>query len=140
MMKVVGLLFSTLFATSLAKGSENLAFYVPTHPRTDNSTFANLDHIRDYHVHIDWDDIYWDSSTILGSITHDMNVLQDTNYITFDIWDLDILNVTDISAGSASIASKNGHKVIAGLGATELTFSIKTVAESWGQVLVIETE
>lgn len=140
MMKVVGLLFSTLFATSLARVGENLAMYTPTHPRTDNSTFANLDHIRTYHVHLDWDDIYWGSSTILGSITHDMNVLQDTKYITFDIWDLDILNVTDVTAGSAKIASKNGHRVDAGLDATELTFSIKTVAGSWGQVLVIETE
>ena len=63
-------------------------------------------------MHIDWNSIYFESNTISGSVTHDMQVIEDTDYITFDIWDQDILNVTQVTTGAAKEATKAGQKVI----------------------------
>lgn len=124
--KAVCLLLSTLLASALAqvKSSKmpSLTYYVPTSPLVDNSTFANTEYVKDYHIQIDWDYVFWNNSTILGSITHEMNVIQNTDFVTFDVWDLTIVNVTSVSVGSAVTATKNGRKV--GLGDTELLWNV----------------
>lgn len=80
-MKGLTLLFSTLIAFAVAWPTKhtnrktNIGTYVPTHPEIDNSTYANVDYVQDTAVHIDWDNIFWGSQTINGSITHDMMIL-----------------------------------------------------------------
>lgn len=126
--KAVCLLLSTLFAAAFAqlknRHTPSLLYYIPTHPRTDNSTFANTDYVQDYHIQIDWDYVFWGNSTLLGSITHEMKVVADTDFVTLDVWDLNIINVTSVAPGSAKTATKNGHRVP--LGDTELTWNVQT--------------
>jgi len=113
-------------------------YYVPTHPSTDNSTFANTDYVQDYHIQIDWDYVFWGNSTLSGSITHELKVIQDTDFVTFDIWDLTISSVVSTAPGSAKTATKNGHKVE--LGTTELLWNVQTKDPGSGQVLTIQLD
>jgi hypothetical protein len=43
----------------------------------DNSTYANADQIHTTHFHVDWD-VNFDAKILQGSVTHDLDVLQDT--------------------------------------------------------------
>lgn len=74
-------------------------------------------------MHIDWNAVYFDSNTISGSVTHDMYVIEDTDYITFDIWNQDILSVTQITTGAAKEATKAGRKVKKSINDVELSWS-----------------
>ena len=107
--KAVCLLLSMLFSSAIAqmktRKMPSLAFFIPTPPSMDNSTYANTDYVQDYHIQIDWDYVFWSNSTVLGSITHEMNVIQDTDYVTLDVWDLTIINVTSTAPGSAKTAT-----------------------------------
>lgn len=133
-------LLSTLFTSALGQLKSakypNVQMYTPTHPQVDNSTFANVEYVQDYHIHLDWDYVFWNNSTILGSITHELRALQATDYVTFDVWNLTIINVTSVAPGSGIAATKNGHRNTApGLA---LNWSIKEVDPGSGQVLTIE--
>lgn len=107
--KAVYLLLSTLFAFAIAqvktRSTPSLTYFIPTPPSTDNSTYSNTDYVQDYHIQIDWDYVNWGNSTLEGSITHEMNVIQDTDYVTLDVWNLTIINVTLAVPGSAKTAT-----------------------------------
>jgi len=110
--------------------------YTPAHPQVDNSPFANVEYVQDYHIHLDWDYVFWNNSTILGSITHELRALQATDYVTFDVWNLTIINVTSVAPGSGIAATKNACRVESPT-ATPLNWNVITIDESDGQTLVI---
>ena len=58
----------------------------------DGSTFANADMIHTTHYHCAWE-VNFDTSQLEGTITHDLTVLADTDYVTMDAWDLYIYRV-----------------------------------------------
>ena len=72
-------LLSTLFASAYGQLKSakipTVNQYTPTHPVVDNSTFANTEYVQDYHIHLDWDYVYWNNSTISGSVTHELRAL-----------------------------------------------------------------
>ena len=119
---LLGTMIASVFGQVKTRKMPSLLYYIPSHPSTDNSTFANTDYVKDTHIQIDWDNVFWNNSTLQGSITHELKVIQDTDYVTFDVWDLTITSVVSTSPGSAKTATKNGHKVP--LGDTELLWNI----------------
>jgi len=59
----------------------------------DNSTYANVDDIKQEHLHLDFD-IDFETQTYQGSITLDMHADNGVNFVTLDTWYLDISRVT----------------------------------------------
>lgn len=55
----------------------------------DNSTFANADMIKTTHYHVDWE-VDFNHSELIGSITHDLDVLTDTTELVMDSWNINI--------------------------------------------------
>jgi len=139
--KALGLLLGMLTASAVAQKKSakipSLSSYIPTRPTTDNSTFANTDYIQDYHMHIDWDYVFWTNSTILGSVTHDCRVIQETDFATFDFWGQTIINVTAVAAGEAQAATREGRRVN-NLGAFMLNYTITSPDPASGSVLTVE--
>jgi len=66
----------------------------------DNSTFGNCDMVHTTHYHVDWE-VNFDDSELVGSITHDMDVLVASDFVTMDSWNLDIQKVELLASGSA---------------------------------------
>ena len=66
----------------------------------DNSTYANADQIHTTHYHCDWK-VDFDKKTLRGSITHDLEVLQDTSILVLDTWLIDIITAEQLTSGSA---------------------------------------
>lgn len=58
-------------------------------PAADNSTYGNTDQIRTTSVHMNVT-IDFDTRTIDGWAYHTMEVVEATNIVQFDIWDLTI--------------------------------------------------
>lgn len=84
--------------------------YTPTHPRADNSTYSNIDYVTNTHKHLDWENVTFfngeaNATQIMGSVSHDFNVIMATDIIVLDVWNLNIINVTSISPGSAKLAT-----------------------------------
>ena len=98
------------------------------HPRIDPSTYGNTEHIHTTHFHLDWN-VDFDTEMITGSITHDMKVLQDTNKVYFDIWDIDIDHVNLLDAPNAAMGMKEPGQYV------ELTQE-----ENEGTLLTFETQ
>lgn len=42
----------------------------------------------------------------MGSVSHDFNVIMETDVIVLDVWNLAIMYVTSISPGSAKLATE----------------------------------
>jgi leukotriene-A4 hydrolase len=137
--KAASLLLSTLIASTFAQKKSalypSIYMYTPTHPTTDNSTYANTDYIKDTWLHIDWNNIFWTNSTILGSVTHEMIVIQETNYITLDMWDQTIINVTAVNPGLSAISK---DMPTGNLGGQPLTWRVDAPNPGSGQVLIID--
>jgi len=66
----------------------------------DNSTWANADMIHTTHYHVDWE-VNFGIHSLEGAITHDLEVLADTDWVTMDAWDLHIYRVELMPSGSA---------------------------------------
>lgn len=66
----------------------------------DNSTYANADMIHTTHYHVDWK-VDFNTEQLIGSITHDLEVLTDTNILVMDSWGNIISSVEMLHPGSA---------------------------------------
>jgi hypothetical protein len=62
--------------------------YYQTH--VDNSTYANADEVHTTHFHLDWL-VDFNHEHVAGAVTHDLEVLEDTDHIVFDNWLIEIL-------------------------------------------------
>jgi len=65
----------------------------------DNSTYANADEIHTTHYNVDWL-VNFEDETLTGTITHDLEVLQDTDRVIFDSWLINIQAI-DLLAGNS---------------------------------------
>ena len=86
--------------------------YTPTHPTADNSTYANIDYAVTTHIQFDWENITFfngeaNATTIMGYVSTDFLILQDTEVVVLDAWNLNIINVT-LGTGSAKTATEQG--------------------------------
>lgn len=61
-------------------------------PLADNSTYGNTEQIHTTHLNLDLT-VDFNNRELSGMATHSMKVLQATNIVQFDIWDLDIHSV-----------------------------------------------
>ena len=78
-------------------------------PLADNSTYGNTEQIHTTHLMLDLN-VDFDTRKLSGRATHQMNVIEATNVVQFDIWDLDIAGVsnsTDQSSLSHTILQPN---------------------------------
>jgi len=66
-------------------------------PRADNSTYGNTEEIHTVHLDLNLT-VDFNTTTLSGSAVHKMMVLQATNKVQFDIWDLDIHRVFNASS------------------------------------------
>ena len=84
-------MFSKIAAVTFAAIASTVTAWAPTayQINVDNSTYANADQIHTTHYHVDWT-VNFDTSQLIGSVTHDLKVLQDTNYVVFDTWNINI--------------------------------------------------
>ena len=114
---------------------EDIATYVPYHPKVDNSTYGNIDEIYTTHYHVDWY-INWKSNTIMGWIIHDMTVKSDVLYIQLDSWDLFIEEVNLMPPGSAMYATEHAGTTPVSTNST-LVWELKSPNPDSGDVLVI---
>lgn len=93
---------------SVAFGSA-LATYTPTEyqARVDNSTYANAYEIHTTHFHLDWE-VDFTNKQLIGSVTHDLEVLQDTDHVIFDSWLINIESAELVPADSAKTLMNHG--------------------------------
>ena len=90
MFKVFSTVAASLLLTADArdlKSQVNASVRAP--PLVDGSTYGNTDQIHTTHVHLDLK-VDFDASTLSGSATHTMEVLETTSIAQFDVWDLAI--------------------------------------------------
>ena len=73
--------------------------YTPVHPRVDNATFGNVDEIATYNFFMDVT-VDFDTTSIYGSNTLDMQVMALTDKVVLDIWDMDISAVELVASQS----------------------------------------
>lgn len=107
MLTTVGAVFGTLYtslstltapvwqqssAATQINGWPELNDFQPQPALMDNSTYANVDSIRQRHLHLDFD-IDFDRQGYSGSITLDMNATETTHFVSLDTWYLDIKSV-----------------------------------------------
>ena len=69
-------------------------------PLADNSTYGNTEEIHTTHLDLNLT-VDFDTTTLSGQALHSMSVLQYTNVVQFDIWDLDIHSVFNASDSTA---------------------------------------
>ena len=67
-------------------------------PLADNSTYGNTNQIHTTHVHLDLF-VNFDDRQLMGNATHNMNVIEDTDTIQFDAWDLTFYSVFNVTSG-----------------------------------------
>jgi len=72
--------------------STSLDDFVPQPSLLDNSTYANVDDIKQNHLHLNFD-IDFDTQTYQGAITLDLHADNTVDFITLDTWYLDIQRV-----------------------------------------------
>lgn len=80
----------------------------------DNSTYANAYEIHTTHFHVDWE-VDFTTRQLLGSVTHDLEVLQDTDHVTFDSWLINIQSAEIVEPGSAMLMKNHGinkHSIV----------------------------
>lgn len=106
---IIIIMFSKIVSLAgLAIGSA-LAAYSPTRYQSnvDNSTYANAYEIHTTHFHVDWE-VDFNNKQLVGSVTHDFEVLQDTNHVVLDSWLINIESVEQLPAGSAKTLMNHG--------------------------------
>ena len=79
--------------------TDPLADYVPTHPRIDNATYGNVDEIATYNFFMNVT-VDFDTRTIYGSNTLDLQTKTLTDKLVLDIWDMDIYAVELVTPGA----------------------------------------
>lgn len=67
--------------------------------------------IHTTHYHCDWE-VDFENSLLDGAITHDLEVLADTNYLTLDSWDLNIIKVEQLPSNSAKARRDGAPKTL----------------------------
>ena len=94
--------------------TDPLADYVPTHPRIDNATYGNVDEISTYNFFMDVT-VDFDTRTIYGSNTLDLQAQAITDKVVLDIWDMDIYAVELVKpqAGLAAADETRPRPVVA---------------------------
>merc|ERR1712176_938691 len=93
------LTIATLVCTSFTK-EFSLEDFVPQHPIADNSTYGNIEQIHTTHFHLDLT-VNFDERVFSGTVTHDLNVVADTNVLQFDAWDITVHGVNFAASGAA---------------------------------------
>lgn len=73
--------------------------YTPSHPIADNSTYANIEYAVTTHIQLDFENITFfngeaNATTITGYVATDFSILQDTEVIVLDAWNLTIIDIT----------------------------------------------
>jgi hypothetical protein len=101
-----------------------MAAWTPGYYQTnvDNSTYANADEIHTTHFHVDWL-VDFNHEHVVGAVTHDLEVLKDTDHVVFDNWLIEILQCESVPQGSAQEMRKAGTTELDILG-TDLTWTI----------------
>jgi len=110
------LLSAMVALTSAQKFKPNVPrfMYTPTHPTADNSTYANIDYAVATHMHLDWENITFfngeaNATQIFGSVSTDFDIIQDTDVIVVDAWNLNITSATQ-GIGLAKTATEQGKR------------------------------
>lgn len=94
-------LFSTLASLAFVSSARRQPVGLEKHyrandvimpPLADNSTYGNTEQIHTTHLNLDLT-VDFNNRELSGMATHSMKVLQATNIVQFDIWDLDIHSV-----------------------------------------------
>ena len=111
---------------------------MPTHPATDNSTYANTDFIVDTHINLQWTTVDFIGNMITGTVTHDFNIIQDTSTYVLDMWNQTITSVEIVSAGTAKRLTEAAGEPIEMPGNTPLSWTVTTPNPGSGQVLTID--
>ena len=98
-------MFSKILASTASLFTATSAFswtpaYGTYRTYVDNSTFGNCDMVHTTHYHVDWE-VNFDDSQLVGSITHDMDVLVGSDFVTMDSWNLNVQKVEMVTSGSA---------------------------------------
>jgi leukotriene-A4 hydrolase len=107
--------------------------FIPTQPHVDNSTFANVDEIRTYHFHLDVN-VDFDTKTLSGSNTLDLQALTLTDKLVLDAWKLDISSVELVNWNSATNAA-NGIDIES---VEQLDFKVEELNPKNGETLTIQ--
>lgn len=116
--------------------ASNAATWQPTSYQlnVDNSTYANADQIHTTHYHVDWQ-VSFDDKVIYGSITHDLEVLQDTTQLVLDSWLINVESAELLPAESAISRIRDPSVEQTG---EALNWSIVEVNPILGSALVIK--
>jgi hypothetical protein len=133
LISLAGAAFGSVLAGHHA--SKTTATWQPTSYQlnVDNSTYANADHIHTTHYHVDWQ-VSFDDKVIYGSVTHDLEVLQDTTQLVLDSWLINVESAELLPANSAFSRIQNPTVEQSG---EALNWSIVEVNPILGSALVI---
>ena len=102
----------------------------------DNSTYANAYQIHTTHFHLDWE-IDFTTEKIDGSVTHDLEVLEDCDFVYFDNWILDVKSVQLLPPGSAEAMRDAGMEGSNNKVGEALTWSIDVVNPIIGDAMTV---
>jgi leukotriene-A4 hydrolase len=85
-------MFSKILCMSSLIAGTAMSMWSPTsyQMNVDNSTYANADMIHTTHLHLDWA-VDFNKEHLFAGVTHDLEVLKETNYVVFDSWLLDVI-------------------------------------------------
>ena len=114
-----------------------LGAWTPTayQSNVDNSTYANAYEIHTTHFHVDWE-VDFTTKQLIGSVTHDLEVLQATDHVTFDSWNINILSAELLSTGSAMVMKDHGIRK-ANIASTPLSWENDIVNPIIGDALTV---
>jgi leukotriene-A4 hydrolase len=101
----------------------------------DNSTYANAYEIHTTHFHVDWE-VDFNTKQLIGSVTHDLEVLQATDHVTFDSWNINILSAELLETGSAMVMKDHGIRK-AKIASTPLSWENDIVNPIIGDALTV---
>jgi len=130
-------MFSKIVALGGLAISTTLAAYTPTayQANVDNSTYANAYEIHTTHFHLDWE-VDFTNKQLIGSVTHDLEVLQDTDHVVFDSWLINIISAELLPAQSAKAMMNHGLNKANILG-EGLAFETDVVNDLIGDALTV---
>ena len=90
----------TLFSLLCLASASFIDNYTPKQPHADNSTYGNIEQMATTHVHLDWT-VDFDRKVISGAVTHDLDIIDNTQVLVIDAWNIKVSEVKLLKAGAA---------------------------------------